>query len=103
MVLIMVSVVVMFCVCEFGQRVNGHFETFDNEVGQCRWYLFPLELQQMLVIATMNTQQPVMIQGFGNIPCTRESFKMVKKSEFVTNLSFQFFLILMNVISIFNN
>lgn len=77
MVLILTSFVLMFFICEFGERLSHYFNTFDDAFGQCRWYLFPIEMQRMLVIATINTQQPVIIQSFGNIPCTRDSFKRV--------------------------
>lgn len=68
----------IFFVCEFGQRLSGQFDMLDAAFCQCKWYLLSIELQRMLVIVMSITQQPVILQGYGNIQCTRGSFKQVK-------------------------
>lgn len=72
------SFVVIFCVCEFGHQLTQEFEMFDEKLCQFNWYLLPIELQRMFVIVMANAQQPNVMQGFGNIQCTRDSFKQVR-------------------------
>lgn len=69
---------ILFLICEFGEMITNEFEMFDNEFGQCNWYRFPIEIQRMFVTVTANTQQPEILQAFGNTPCTREIFKKVR-------------------------
>lgn len=63
--------------CEFGQQLTSQFQAFDDAFCRCKWYSFPIELQQLLVIVMSNTQQLAYMQSYGNIQCTRESFKEV--------------------------
>lgn len=63
--------------CEFGEIVTDQFETFNDELGQSRWYLYPIEVQQTLLILMANAQRTTFVQGFGNIICARETFKVV--------------------------
>lgn len=67
-----------FCFCEFGQMIGNQFNQFDDTLGQCDWYAFPIEMQQMLVVFLTSSQRPPMICGFGNTECTRDSFKRVR-------------------------
>lgn len=63
--------------CECGKMVNTQFALFDHELWQCSWYLFPNDMQQMLAFVMANTQDPAVLLGFGNIECTRDTFKRV--------------------------
>lgn len=67
----------LYTFCELGEMVCKEFETFDNELNQCNWYAFPLKIQQIFIIFMVNTQQPTTVRGYGNILCTRETFKKV--------------------------
>ena len=67
----------IFFYCELGQTMADQFSCFDDELYQCDWYLFPIEVQQMLVILMSGTQMPMTVKGYANIVCTRESFKNV--------------------------
>ena len=58
--------------------VITRFETFDEEILHCDWYLFPIEMQQWLVTFMVATQQSPFICGFGNSACTRDTFKKVR-------------------------
>ena len=69
----------IFFFCAFGEMVTHQFNVFDDELCQCDWYLFPIEMKRMMIIFMVNTQQPAIIQGFANTVCTREAFKKVKK------------------------
>lgn len=73
-------VVSFFQVCELGERTTAGFDSFNDTFFQCEWYLFPIELQQMLLIMIANAQQPVIIKGFANTLCARESFAKVNKN-----------------------
>ena len=72
------SFVLIFCVCEFGETITSQFRMFNVELCHCNWYLFPIEVQRMLVIFMADVQQPTFIQGYGNTVCIREVFKKVK-------------------------
>lgn len=62
---------------ELGQRVTDAFNKIEDEIGQFNWYLFPEEMKQMLRLVMIMTQQPVIIECFGSISCSRETFKKV--------------------------
>lgn len=63
--------------CELGERVTQQFNAFNEQVIQCEWHLFSLDLQRMLLIFMCDSQQPAFVRGFANIVCTRDSFKKV--------------------------
>lgn len=71
------SMVITLGSCESGEMIVNKFDAFNDAIGQCNWHLFPIEMQQMLIILMANVQQPKLICGFGNIQCSRETFKKV--------------------------
>lgn len=71
------SIVFIFLICENCGQVTLKFEMINDTLCQCNWYLFSNEMQKMLVIVMINAQEPTMIHGFFETPCTRESFKKV--------------------------
>ena len=79
MTLVVVSwaFVMIYLYCEFGEMVTLQFNTFHELLCQCEWYRFPIDVQRMLVIFMLDTQQPASIRGYGNIECTRDAFKNV--------------------------
>lgn len=64
--------------CEFSEQMITGFVKFNDEIYRCEWYVLPNQLQRMYLMFTLDTQQPKMIQGYGNISCTREAFKKVE-------------------------
>lgn len=80
------------------------FSMFNEMLNKTNWYLYPAEMQRMLVIFISITQEPSFIRGYGNIECTRDSFKQVKTfsvHHFLShldnhNLHLVFFLFLSN-------
>lgn len=72
--------------CECGTIVTTQFAMFDHELWQCKWYLFPKEMQQMLSFVISNTQDPVTLLSYGNIECTRDTFKRVIAALFFYSL-----------------
>ena len=76
-VLMLWSFAIIFFFCEFGEKVNNQFERFNDELCQLNWYLYPNNIQRLLLIFTTGVQQPVYLCGYGNIVCTRDSFEKV--------------------------
>lgn len=71
------GVIGVYCCC--GDMVTNGFEIISDELSQSKWYFFSLEMQKMLIIFSANTQQPAIIRGYGNITCSRETFKNVRE------------------------
>lgn len=67
----------IFAYCELGKMVTNQFNTINEELYRCKWYLLSLEMQRMLLIFMSDTQQPMFLRGYANIVCTRDSFKNV--------------------------
>lgn len=70
----------IFFYCELGQAVTNQFNHFDDALCQCKWYLCAVDLQQMLLTFMSDTQQPMLLRGYANIVCARDSFKNVTKN-----------------------
>lgn len=68
----------MFALCMFGENLAGQFNALDDALSQCKWYLFPIDVKRMLITLMSNTQQTVALLGYGNIECTRDTFKNVR-------------------------
>lgn len=75
----------IFVLCDCGQHVTKKFIEVDNTIYQSDWYAFPDDVQRMLPIVMMGAQESVIIQGFGNLTCTREAFKKVSHSSRIQN------------------
>lgn len=71
------SYVQLFIICDASEHVTHRFEEIDL-YNQCKWYEFPSNVRRSMPIIIANTQRPIVISAFGNILCTRETFKMVK-------------------------
>lgn len=72
------SILVVFVACEFGQRFSDALDSCDDKLAQLDWYLVPRRIQRMLPMIILNSQQPMIVQCFGNVPCGRETFKKVR-------------------------
>lgn len=73
------SLLMIFFFCILGEMVTNQFEMFNDELNQCNWYVLPLELQKIMIIVMVNAQRETVIRGFGNILCTRQTFKKVER------------------------
>lgn len=71
-----------FLFCNFGQYVTNEFSEIDNLIYFCDWYTFPKEIQRILPTVIATAQQPVILEGFANLTCTREAFKKVNQLQF---------------------
>lgn len=63
--------------CEFAERVTAGFDEICDMICDLQWYLFPKEIQKMMLTIIVNSQEPVTMQGFANCSCSREQFKKV--------------------------
>lgn len=80
--------VLIFLLCELGETVTNQHELLNDELCQCDWYLFSVGMQKLLVIFISLTQQPVLIRGFANIQCVRDTFKRVRSDCSVMIISY---------------
>lgn len=66
----------LFVLCETADIVT--YKLIEISIyEECNWYTLPIDMQRKIIIFTANTQRPAMIEAFGNIECTRETFKKV--------------------------
>lgn len=71
-------------------KVGEQFNLLDDALCECDWYLFPMEMQQIFITVMAGTQQPTIVQGFGNVLCTRETFsKVIFQFDFSKSVLFQ--------------
>lgn len=72
-----IGLILAFIACEIGQRTSNAFDNIDFSMKQFDWYLLPIEIKQMLPMIISIAHQPVSLECFGSISCTREVFKNV--------------------------
>lgn len=71
------SLAALFFICEFSQDVTSDFDAFSDELYYCDWYLLTDKMQRALLILLANAQKPIVISGYFDIQCTRDTFKKV--------------------------
>lgn len=69
----------VFAVCECAQRMTNAFGDINDTIVQLHWYLYPIEIQRLIVQFVMYAQKPVEIAFFGSIQCSRERFRKVSQ------------------------
>lgn len=74
--------VIIIGFCEIGEMVSNQFNSFNAELVECNWYLYPIKMQQMFMIFMSNAQQPTNIHGYGNILCTRRTVEEARMCFF---------------------
>lgn len=67
----------VFLTCELSQRLGNAFDEIDFTVHQFDWYLFPIQMKRMFPVIIVIVQQPISMECFGSIKCTRDTFKNV--------------------------
>lgn len=71
------SFVLIYMACDFGEAITTQYTAIDYSICECDWYSFPLEIQKMLPMVMMSTQKAMIVQVFGKVACTRETFNRV--------------------------
>lgn len=77
MVFVFWSICWIAFLCEFAELITNRFNMFSDELWQCDWYSFPIDVQRSLIIVILNTNVPTILHGSAGAVCTREAFKMV--------------------------
>lgn len=72
---------IVFISCELAERVTNVFDEIMDVIGQFNWYLFPIELKQLLPTAISNAHREIGIECFGSVLCNRKTFKIVSGIE----------------------
>lgn len=67
----------MYTLCQFGQQMTDQFSSFEHTIAGTDWYTFPIDMQRHFIIIMKTGQDPVELKGFGNVYCSRETFKKV--------------------------
>ena len=77
--IIMLLFVVVYIVflCLVGDTATTHFECVNTSLWSCSLNEFPIEIQKTLPMILAATQNPVYMEGFMNVRCTREVLKLV--------------------------
>lgn len=76
-------------VCEIGQRFSVQFDDVMLVIDQFDWNTFPINVQRMLPIIMLNAQEPVELECFGSVMCSRATFKGVSASN-IFNRPFEY-------------
>lgn len=71
------SIAIVLFASEIGQRFNNGFVRIDDKINEFDWYLLPMNIKRMLPTMMINAQQPIYINCFGSLTCSRETFKKV--------------------------
>lgn len=71
----------LLLVCDLIERMSYAFTSIGDMVDQYKWYSFTREMQQILLIIFTHVNEPVTVKCFGNITCSRATFKSVSFIE----------------------
>ena len=77
-ILVLWALILLFILCDFGQKLTNQFELLEDEMYNCKWYLFPMKMRLTFAFAMMNVQELATFQGLGNIELSRETSKKVR-------------------------
>lgn len=87
------ELVYVFCLhffyCEFGNQLESKFDEINEALYESDWTSYPAEVQRMMPVILLVSQQPVQLFAYGNYPCSRETFKKVIRKMFMVRLTHQ--------------
>lgn len=69
----------LYLFCHFGDQTTERFGVIDDQFYQIAWYKLSLNEQKLLPLAISVAQKEIYFKVFGNISCTRDTFKKVCK------------------------
>lgn len=67
---------IFYLVCDFGDKVTYEFTSMCDSYFDTLWLHLPVDLQKYFILAILNAETPVYLEGFG-VHSTRETFKKV--------------------------
>lgn len=82
--------ITVFVVCDLCERATSLVGEIDV-IGELNWYTFPHEMQKVLPTILRMSQQPCELKFFGQLSCSRDTYKKVivfgkiKNANGVTN------------------
>lgn len=68
----------LYLFCNIGDEITTRFRNVGDTLYRGPWHKLPLNLRRNIPeMILMIAQKPIHIQGFGNLRCTRETYKSV--------------------------
>lgn len=64
-------------VCDLGEHVTSAFATMEQNIHNVLWYECPVDHRKWLTLMIAMAQRPYRVIIFGEISCSRDTFKMV--------------------------
>lgn len=84
-----IGLATVFIACEIGHRMNDAFKEINFTIDKLDWHLFPIEIKRMFPMIIAIVQQPVTLECFGSIACTRDVFKNVGIDQSTIQVNFR--------------
>lgn len=75
------ALILVFITCELGHKMSDAFEQIELAIDQWDWYLFSIDSQRMLPIIITIAHQPVSLECYGSITCSRGVFQIVSPEK----------------------
>lgn len=69
--------------CEVGHRLSAKFEGLSDILCECDLHLLPIDLQRQIPIVLFFMQNTPALTSYGNLGCSRETFKRVRLCFFI--------------------
>lgn len=63
--------------CDFGEEVSTSFSLLGAAIFNVSWHLFPMAQQKYIILMTAMAAKPILMGGFADMHCSRETFKKV--------------------------
>ncbi|XP_031639553.1 odorant receptor 94a-like [Contarinia nasturtii] len=63
--------------CFFGEEVTKGFDEINEDIYECSWEDFAMELRKLFVTMLIGAQDPIYIHGYMNTRCTRQVFQSI--------------------------
>lgn len=81
---LVITLIWLYLLCNAGEEVTNRFLEISDSIYECPWNNLPHKLRKYIPRIIAVAQRPVYMQGMGNIRCTRETYKTVRKLKIAT-------------------
>lgn len=75
------SFLTVFGVCELGEKISISFQEINIVLDELKWYLLPHKIRKFLPTILIVAQEPIGLNIFGTILCSRKTFQEVSWSS----------------------